>query len=115
MKNFKKIVTTGLLLSTLSLPIMAQAANVTVSVGNGSFSSYASYDSLGASVKSVTGISTAKSNIDKVTSKAASSAVVTGKTSARSYCGGLSIQSKYTVTNTATALNGAYKSHNQSV
>lgn len=114
-KIFKKVIATGVLLSTLSLPMMAQAALKTISVGNGSFSSYASADYLGASVKSVTGIATAKSNIAQVSSKATSSATVTHKTRAHSYSNSLSSQVKYTVTNTGRSANGVYKADNQSV
>lgn len=113
MKKIKKIITAGVLFSTLAFPMIAQAANVTVSVGNGSFSSYASSDYLGASVKSVTGISKAKSNISGVTSQAASGTIVRDRAYAHSYRNGLSSQASYTVTNTATSTNGAYKAHNQ--
>lgn len=115
MKKFKKVITFGMLLSALSLLIITQAVTATISVGNGSFASYASSDYLGGSIKSVTGIATAKSNIREVSSKAASSSLAKGKTSAYSYCNGLSSQFRYTVTNSGTATNGAYKAHNQSV
>lgn len=115
MKKVKKIITTGALFSTLAFPMVAQAANVTVSVGNGSFSSYASSDYLGASVKSVTGISTSKSNISEVTSQAASGTVIRDRKTAHSYRGGLSSQSSYSVVNSGTSANGAYKTHTQKV
>lgn len=113
MKKIKKIVASTLLLSALAIPMVAQAGTSTISVGNGSFTSYAGSDNLGMSIKSVTGMSSAKSNIAEVTSQAASSAVVRGEKFAHSYRNSLSANQSYTVTNTGKSTNGSTKSHSQ--